>query len=660
MVKKDEEMSVSSEAKGPLKSFQALMGEGEKFSRDKLYTKAIQCYTEALDLLPQDEEKSTEKDTSDRLNGLVSRSACYLKIGKNDLALQDAEHSLKANKEFTKGLYQKAEALYAMGEFELALMFYHRGKKLRSDLREFQLGINKAQEAIDNSVGDPNRVKLEASGDLSIFYKNDEKKKQPMGYVRASQKKETAVQRKQHTPVSNPKTTKQLLGDLYEDRAFLEKIINNTVVTKANTKSGDAIYQLASDGLDYLDSRTDFWRQQEPLYARSRFIKKLEGDEESYKHIRHELEAIDDQQNKDQFVDARRRAHRLLDFCDRLDERKFAEKQSVLADVYSRLGNAYLELGDYNKSLEYHNRDLKIAETKQFPERSSRALDNLGRVYARSGQFPQAIQVWERKIPLATSSLEKAWLFHEIGQCHFGLGDFERSKRYGERSFTEAVAVNDAVWQLNAKVLAAHSQTKLRQYREAEQTFDEALSLAKDQNDVAAERAIERAMKEVRDQIAKGAADSPPDRTEINYEIKVKSNDNIMYGDNDQSTIRFIIYGDNGSSGPIDFRSDENDTKKYDGQSMTLKRKAFDAGKMTKIALTCNSIESWPLDSIEVSDNKRKTKIRFLPAQPIDSTTTVVDLYPEASIVQPSSDSSGKDEKSKFMQIKKLLTKQLL
>jgi hypothetical protein len=46
MGKKDEEMSVSSETKGPLKSFQALMGEGEKFSRDKLYTKGIQCYTE--------------------------------------------------------------------------------------------------------------------------------------------------------------------------------------------------------------------------------------------------------------------------------------------------------------------------------------------------------------------------------------------------------------------------------------------------------------------------------------------------------------------------------------------------------------------------------------------------------------------------------------
>ncbi len=46
MVKNDDERSVSSDTKGPLKSFQALMGEGEKFSRDKLYTKAIQCYSE--------------------------------------------------------------------------------------------------------------------------------------------------------------------------------------------------------------------------------------------------------------------------------------------------------------------------------------------------------------------------------------------------------------------------------------------------------------------------------------------------------------------------------------------------------------------------------------------------------------------------------------
>jgi hypothetical protein len=57
---------------------------------------------QALDLLPPDDDKSTPKDINDRLNGLVARSACYLKIGKNDLSLQDAEESLKSNKEFTK------------------------------------------------------------------------------------------------------------------------------------------------------------------------------------------------------------------------------------------------------------------------------------------------------------------------------------------------------------------------------------------------------------------------------------------------------------------------------------------------------------------------------------------------------------------------------
>lgn len=107
-------------------------------------------------------------------NALVERAACYLKTGKNDLALADAEESLKENREFTKGLFQKAEALYAMGEFELALVFFHRGKKLRGDVKEFQLGINKAQEAIDNCVGDPHSVKLEVKGDLSYFDKPDE------------------------------------------------------------------------------------------------------------------------------------------------------------------------------------------------------------------------------------------------------------------------------------------------------------------------------------------------------------------------------------------------------------------------------------------------------------------------------------------------------
>lgn len=43
---KDDEQSIASEGKQPIKNVPALMGEGEKFFRDQLYDKAIQCYTE--------------------------------------------------------------------------------------------------------------------------------------------------------------------------------------------------------------------------------------------------------------------------------------------------------------------------------------------------------------------------------------------------------------------------------------------------------------------------------------------------------------------------------------------------------------------------------------------------------------------------------------
>lgn len=52
-----------------------------------------------------------------------------------------------------QGMFQKAEALYNAGDFEMALVYYHRGNRLRPELLEFRLGIQKAREAIINCVG---------------------------------------------------------------------------------------------------------------------------------------------------------------------------------------------------------------------------------------------------------------------------------------------------------------------------------------------------------------------------------------------------------------------------------------------------------------------------------------------------------------------------
>jgi len=250
------------EEEGPKCSFAIYLAEGDALAKQGDFVKAIRAYSTALEIQPEDK------------NCLVNRSRCHLKLGDAESALKDAETSLKEGNDFCKGLFQKAEALYAMGDFEFALVHYHRGNKLRPELDEFRLGIQKAREAIDNSIGNPNTVKLTSKGDLSYFYKYLDDKAGKKGKP-ATRKKpvnrapfSSLNTEKQDTKcVTGDKTVKQLLGELYEDREYLEKLLNDSRATK---QSDNTIKSLVSNGITYLDSRLDFWRQQQPLYSRKK------------------------------------------------------------------------------------------------------------------------------------------------------------------------------------------------------------------------------------------------------------------------------------------------------------------------------------------------------------------------------------------------------
>lgn len=74
-------------------------------------------------------------------------------LGNPEAALEDAETALGLRKNYIPALYQKAEAFYHLGNFEYSLMYYHRGLQLRPLLENFRLGVQKAQEAIINTIG---------------------------------------------------------------------------------------------------------------------------------------------------------------------------------------------------------------------------------------------------------------------------------------------------------------------------------------------------------------------------------------------------------------------------------------------------------------------------------------------------------------------------
>ncbi|XP_041883819.1 outer dynein arm-docking complex subunit 4 isoform X1 [Corvus kubaryi] len=456
----------------PVVTFGSLMTEGTALSRRGQHDKALGCFNDALKLRAGDK------------HCLITRSKCFLKLGDTENSLKDAEASLKIDKTFPEGLYQKAETLYTMGDFEFALVFYHRGRRLRPDIHKFQLGINKAEEAIINCLGNPSAVKLENTEELCFVSRQAELQRKKDN--QQQQNKPTKDQKR--TKKQSPKTERQLLGELYADKAYLEKLLKDEDLMQSSTRQGIKVMDLVLDGISYLNHRRDFWQQQKPMYARvyerkllrqGRMQDKKRKSSDIGRSIAKDMEDIELCLARGSAEESCRKAERMLRKIQGWTEEEVPNKNELIGNLHSCIGNAHLAMGQMEAALHSHKMDLDFARKNALTDAVSRALDNIGHVYARIGRFQQAINTWEEKIPLAQSSLEKAWLFHEIGRCYLELDKAEEAQDYGQKSLQSADEDGDVEWQLHATVLVAQAQVKLKDYRSAIMNFERALEKAK-------------------------------------------------------------------------------------------------------------------------------------------------------------------------------------
>ncbi|XP_049691806.2 LOW QUALITY PROTEIN: outer dynein arm-docking complex subunit 4-like [Helicoverpa armigera] len=176
------------------------------------YRTAVLFVNKAIELAP--DEKAA----------YVSRSKCYLLLGEPRSALMDAEAALKLDPKDAKALLRKAEALYYCGEFEMSLVHYHRGLRARPDLNDFRLGVQKAQEAIENTIGSVKVVKKAAK--------------------------------------KRSKSARPVLGQLNSDKIYLENLLKNPDLAIADKKN-DVVCKQAEEAIRFLENREEFWRQQQ-------------------------------------------------------------------------------------------------------------------------------------------------------------------------------------------------------------------------------------------------------------------------------------------------------------------------------------------------------------------------------------------------------------
>ncbi|XP_026830553.1 tetratricopeptide repeat protein 25 isoform X2 [Ooceraea biroi] len=118
-----------------------LVNEAAVYEKNGNYNKAIFLYNQVLEMNANDKK------------ALIARSKCHLLLGNARKALDDAEAALRLNlkkSSNTKAIYCKAEALYHLGDFEMSLVYYYRGMKIRPEFDQFRLGVQKARDAIQN------------------------------------------------------------------------------------------------------------------------------------------------------------------------------------------------------------------------------------------------------------------------------------------------------------------------------------------------------------------------------------------------------------------------------------------------------------------------------------------------------------------------------
>nr|XP_023019078.1 tetratricopeptide repeat protein 25 [Leptinotarsa decemlineata] len=209
---------------------------------------AVDFISKALELNP------TEK------SALVARSKCYILLGQPKNALQDAELALQIDKNFIKAIYQKAEALYYLGDFELGLMFYHRGLHVRPDHEGFKLGVHKAQKAIENAIGTISKVKgagkkVETTSNISI-----EETRNISPESKTSDKSSTPTTGK----VTKTARKSRLLRELEADKEYLDNLLHNPNIKCKYKENNNTVEKCIKETVEYLNERQEFWRQQLP------------------------------------------------------------------------------------------------------------------------------------------------------------------------------------------------------------------------------------------------------------------------------------------------------------------------------------------------------------------------------------------------------------
>lgn len=266
---------------------QAMILEGDTRLQRTQYSQAANCFLKSLHWLDQ---CHGEEQKHHVLHCLVSLAKTKLLMGDPRASLQAANRAFEISTDDDKcfnvlceAVYQKAEAFFHMGDFESALMFFHRGLHLKpKDEMPFNQGVNKCVDAIKQTLeivdGEHMHEWMEENklvGDkLRMHAESVQFVEEPMPQIDnllkpVKAKKEVDVGNiLQSGPTNHPQHVHAVqhhhkgsyLDELQEDLDFLQDLHADPAMQHASLSK---IHSLITESITYLHARADFWRVRE-------------------------------------------------------------------------------------------------------------------------------------------------------------------------------------------------------------------------------------------------------------------------------------------------------------------------------------------------------------------------------------------------------------
>ncbi|XP_074627687.1 uncharacterized protein LOC141885736 isoform X6 [Acropora palmata] len=158
--------------------------------------------------------------------------------------------------------------------------------------------------------------------------------------------------------------------------------------------------------------------------------------------------------------------------------------------AYGNLGGAYWSLGDYRKSIEYHEKHLKIAIEIGDRGGEGSAYGNLGCAYRSLGDYRKSIEYHEKHLKIAIEIGDRGGegsAYGNLDCAYRSLGDYRKSIEYHEKHLKIAIEIGDRSGQRKAYGNLGNSYDALGDYQKSIEYHEKSLKIAIEIGDQAGE-----------------------------------------------------------------------------------------------------------------------------------------------------------------------------